>query len=79
LAERAEVVEAMTRLEELQTDLQKLMATQEYAFAMGHGCSIGHHPTYAAIRDRAAELRTQIAVEKFLDTFGPTDRDRGHR
>jgi hypothetical protein len=62
----------MSRLEELQADLRKLMATQEFAFAMG--CSMGDHPTCAAIRDRAAELKGQIAVEKFLDAYCATDR-----
>jgi hypothetical protein len=40
--------------------LRAVVASWEYAFAMGHGCSIGGHPDHRAIRHRS-DLRAQIA------------------
>jgi hypothetical protein len=48
-------------LEALRLELRALLASWEYAFAMGHGCSIGDHPQHRAIRQRVAELRALIA------------------
>jgi hypothetical protein len=45
----------------LQAELHELMHSWEYAFAMGHGCSIGDHPQFRSTRERAAELRARIA------------------
>ena len=45
----------------LRAELETLLASWEYAFAMGHGCSIGDHPQHRAIRQRVAELRALIA------------------
>lgn len=47
--------------EALRAELRILMASWEYAFAMGHGCSIGDHPRFAATRQRAADLCALIA------------------
>lgn len=49
------------RLEALRAELRALMASWEYAFAMGHGCSVGDHPQHRAIRQRVADLKAQIA------------------
>ena len=38
-----------------------LLASWEYAYAMGHGCSIGDHPRHRAVRQRVADLRARIA------------------
>ncbi|MGH2949515.1 MAG: hypothetical protein ACRDPC_25210 [Solirubrobacteraceae bacterium] len=51
----------MTDLRRLQDELNALLVSWEYAFAMGHGCSIGDHPRYRAVRERAADLRARIA------------------
>jgi hypothetical protein len=51
----------MNDLDQLRVELRALMASWEYAFAMGHGCSIGDHPQYRAVRERAAHLRARIA------------------
>ena len=51
----------MTDLDALRAELKALLASWEYAFAMGHGCSVGDHPDFAAIRTRAADLRARIA------------------
>jgi hypothetical protein len=51
----------MTELQRLQHELHALRASQAYAFAMGHGCTIGDHPTFHAIRQREGDLRAQIA------------------
>jgi hypothetical protein len=41
--------------------LEELVHSWEYAYAMGHGCSIGDHPDFRAVRQRAADLRARIA------------------
>jgi hypothetical protein len=51
----------MNDLPRLQEELKALLASWEYAFAMGHGCSIGDHPQHRAVRERAADLRARIA------------------
>lgn len=51
----------MSDLNALRAELKALLASWEYAFAMGHGCSIGDHPEFFAVRQRAADLRARIA------------------
>jgi hypothetical protein len=51
----------MPDLAALQQELKTLIASWEYAYAMGHGCTIGDHPQFTAVRRRAAELRARIA------------------
>ena len=51
----------MPDLDALRAELKTLLASWEYAFAMGHGCSIGDHPESRAVRERAADLRARIA------------------
>jgi hypothetical protein len=53
-----------TDLRRLQEELNTLLASWEYAFAMGHGCSVGDHPRHQATRQRAADLRARIAELK---------------
>jgi hypothetical protein len=48
-------------LRRLQDELNALLGSWEYAFAMGHGCSIGDHPRFHAVRERVAHLRARIA------------------
>jgi hypothetical protein len=48
-------------LEALRAELKALLASWEYAFAMGHGCSIGDHPQHRAIRQKVADLKALIA------------------
>ena len=48
-------------LEQLRDELRVLLASYEYAFAMGHGCTIGDHPQFAAVRRRVGDLRARIA------------------
>jgi hypothetical protein len=48
-------------LEALRAELKALLSSWEYAYAMGHGCSVGDHPAHQAIRRRAADLRARIA------------------
>jgi hypothetical protein len=45
----------------LQDELKELVHSWEYAFAMGHGCTMGDHPQFQATRQRAADLRARIA------------------
>jgi hypothetical protein len=48
-------------VQRLRTELQELVHSWEFAFAMGHGCTIGDHPDFQATRQRAADLRARIA------------------
>jgi hypothetical protein len=44
--------------------LKELLASFEYAFAMGHGCSLGWHPSSDAVRREVAELRARLYGDK---------------
>ncbi len=48
-------------LEEARRRLRELRASWEYAFAMGHGCSMGPDPHFDAVRREVADLRAIIA------------------
>jgi hypothetical protein len=48
-------------VERLRAELRALLDSWEYAFAMGHGCTIGERPEARAIRQRVADLSAQIA------------------
>ena len=48
-------------LEEARRRLRELLASWEYAFAMGHGCSIGPDPHFDGVRRQVADLRAIIA------------------
>ena len=48
-------------LEALRAELKALMNSWEYAFAMGHGCSVGDHPQHQAVRQKVADLKALIA------------------
>jgi len=58
----------MTPLERAEAELRELMhgsARWHYAFAMGHGCSIGEQDEVSrAVRRRDSELRAAIAEHK---------------
>lgn len=45
----------------LRDELKELVHSWEYAYAMGHGCTVGDHPDFQATRRRAADLRARIA------------------
>jgi hypothetical protein len=45
----------------LKDELKELVHSWEYAYAMGHGCTVGDHPAFQATRQRAADLRARIA------------------
>ena len=49
------------QLEVLRAEQRELLGSYAYAFAMGHGCSIGDHPQFADVRRRAADLAARIA------------------
>jgi hypothetical protein len=48
-------------VEALRAELKELLSSWEYAYAMGHGCSIGDHPQFQAVRRKVADLRARIA------------------
>jgi hypothetical protein len=48
-------------VQQLRDELKELVHSWEYAYAMGHGCSVGDHPDFQATRRRAADLRARIA------------------
>ncbi|MEA2270521.1 MAG: hypothetical protein QOC64_3131, partial [Solirubrobacteraceae bacterium] len=39
----------------------RLLSSMAYAFAMGHGCTVGRHPMFDAVLERERWLRAQIA------------------
>jgi hypothetical protein len=45
----------------MRAELKALLASWEYAFATGHGCSVGDHPQHRAVREKAAHLSARIA------------------
>ena len=47
-------------LARLRAELNALLESWDYAFAMGHGCSIGDHPRARSTRRRVADLRSRI-------------------
>jgi hypothetical protein len=49
------------QLTALKEEQRALIGSWAYAFAMGHGCSIGDHPQFAQTRRRAADLAARIA------------------
>jgi hypothetical protein len=51
----------MNDLGQLRAELRALLASWEYAFAMGHGCSLADHPQHRAMREKVAHLRARIA------------------
>ena len=48
-------------LEEARRRLRELQASWDYAFAMGHGCSIGPDPRFDRVRREVADLAAIIA------------------
>jgi hypothetical protein len=48
------------QLQELREELRALVASFEYAYAMGHSNTIGDHPRFRAVREHAADLRARI-------------------
>jgi hypothetical protein len=47
-------------VDRLRAELKQLMQSWEYAYAMGHGCTVGDHPEFRATRERVADLRARI-------------------
>ena len=68
-------------VQSLRQELYELLHSWEYAFAMGHGCSIGRHPDHGAIRQRAADLRARIRADELGGDCGmaPKTLARVHR
>jgi hypothetical protein len=54
-------VSVLPDVEALRDELKELVHSLEYAYAMGHSCSIGDHPQFQAVRQRAVDLRAHIA------------------
>jgi len=48
-------------LDQARRRLRELKASWAYAFAMGHGCSIGPDPKFEVVRREVADLRAIIA------------------
>jgi hypothetical protein len=49
-----------SQLDTLRLELRDLRASWEWAFAMGHGCSVGDHPRFAKTRQRDRDLVARI-------------------
>jgi len=50
----------ITELDALRAELRALLSSWEYAFAMGHGCSLCDQSGLSGHATRAAELRARI-------------------
>ena len=50
-----------SRVQSAMEELEQLRGSMLYAFAMGHGCTVGDHPDFQATRQRVADLRARIA------------------
>ena len=48
-------------VQRLRDELKELVHSWQYAYAMGHGCTVGDHPEFQATRQRVADLRARIA------------------
>jgi hypothetical protein len=53
--------EMLPDVDDLRAELQELVNSWEYAYAMGHGCTLGDHPEFRETRRRAAYLRARIS------------------
>jgi hypothetical protein len=53
--------EMLPYVDELRAQLRELVNSWEYAYAMGHGCTLGDHPEFRKTRRRAAYLRARIS------------------
>jgi hypothetical protein len=51
----------MLTLEGARRRLRELQASWDFAFAMGHGCSIGPDPRFEEVRREVADLNAIIA------------------
>jgi hypothetical protein len=60
-ADALEYAAMLPDVDQLRAELKELVHSWEYAYAMGHGCSLGDHPESQAVRRRAADLRARIA------------------
>lgn len=47
-------------IDKLRAEHRDLLASWEFAYAMGHGCSIGWHPSFAETLQRERDLRARI-------------------
>ncbi|HET8673714.1 MAG TPA: hypothetical protein VFL87_08775 [Thermoleophilaceae bacterium] len=54
-------------LDEARARLRELKASWAYAFAMGHGCSMGSDPRFEVVRREVAELSAIIAEHAPLE------------
>jgi hypothetical protein len=54
----------MRDLEELRAEHRRLLSSMAYAFAMGHGCTVGRHPMFDQVLERERSLRAQIAEHR---------------
>jgi len=48
------------QLQAWRAEMRELMDTWEYAFGIGHGCSVGRHPQTEAVVKRVWDLRALI-------------------
>lgn len=65
----------MDRLEELQAELRRLMASFEYAYAMGARRTLGERdPRLDWVVERVAALEREIAALRGADDLPPQQR-----
>ena len=47
-------------VEQARAELRELRASMLWAYAMGHGCSMGDHPEFRRVRRREQELMAAV-------------------
>lgn len=67
----------MSDLDAIRAEFKALVESWEYAFAMGHGCTIGDHPESRAVRQRAAELKAHMASWEYAFAMAATPSGGG--
>jgi hypothetical protein len=53
---------AMSRLDDLRSEYDRLVNSMEFAYAMGHSRTLGRDPRLEWVVERVAELRREIAA-----------------
>jgi hypothetical protein len=51
----------MHDVDDLRAEHRRVVESMAFAFAMGHGCTIGRHPFYERVLERELRLRVLIA------------------
>jgi hypothetical protein len=51
----------MQDVDDVRAEHRRVVESMAFAFAMGHGCTIGRHPLFERVLERERRLRALIA------------------